>query len=311
MDKYTLEKIDISENSINKWMDLFKSCFNLRPEYTIDWAYWYNNSSYKKNELYVIKDLDKVVASYGLFPLNIVYKNKNNKSYLANNGMTHPEYGNNGFFTKLGKHIMENIRTKDVILMGIPNDNAIPGHRKVGWQELNNIPFFEITDVKVKYELKNEYTFVDKFSNEDDIKIKQFLSKYDFYIDKDSNYLNWRFIDRPNINYLIFKSSPFNNFIVLKHFKYKDENKLHIVDFGYNQIEDFIDIIKLSINKGYELGVDIINIWCYNKQEQEILTTLKFNKSELSSRFILHSDIDFLKADTSKWHVTLGDNDVF
>lgn len=310
MNKYVLEKLNLSETTLKEWMDLFKTCFNVRFEYTDEWSFWYNNSSYKKSEIYVIKDKNKIVASYGLFPLSIIYKNQSYQAYLANNGMTHPKYGGYGFFTQLGKYIMSNIRTSGVILMGIPNDKAIHGHRKVGWQEMDNIPFFKNISI-TQHATKNTYISIDKFLIEDDACVKQFLSKYEFYIDKDSDYLNWRFVDRPNINYLIFKSIPFNSYVVLKHFKHHSENKLHIVDFGYNNIEDFEDLIKLSLNKGYDLGVDSVDMWCYNKIEKTFLKSYNFNEDSTSNRLILHSDIDFLKINTDNWHITLGDNDVF
>ena len=305
-----IEKLEISNNNIKYWIELFNACFEKRSDRDIQWAIWYNTSKYRQNDIYAIKHFDKIVTAYGLFPLNIVYNNQNISAYLVNNNMTHPDYTNKGLFTMIGSYVMNNVRTKDVTLLGIPNDHAIAGHRKVGWQELPNIPFFEITNLSITDKIKNKFILVDKFSKADDIKLKQFSLKYDFYIEKDSQYLNWRFNERPNVEYQIFKSTPFNGYVVLKHFKHDTQNKLHIVDFGYTNDEDFVDLIQLAISIAAEQKASLVNLWCCNTSEQNMLKDYGFYENGFN-RLILHSDVNFLNDNIDNWHITLGDNDVY
>lgn len=306
----TIEKLKISESTIKLWKELFDACFEYRPERDLQWAIWYNASKYKYNEIYVIKHLDRIVTAYALFPLNIVYNNQNELAYLVNNNMTHPDYMNKGLFTMMGNYIMNNIRTNNVTLLGIPNDNAIAGHRKVGWQELPNIPFFEISSLSANSEIKSKFIEVDKFLENDNLQLQKFASKYNFYIEKDSQYLNWRFINRPNVKYLIFKSLSFSSYVILKHFKHDSQNKFHIVDFGYENESDFIDLIQLAVTLAYEQKAKFLNLWCYNKLEQDILKQNGFYENGFN-RLILHSNINFLQSNINNWHITLGDNDVY
>ena len=98
---YTFSKILSFKKEINQWLELFEACFGKRSNLNKEWYYWYN-TLYRDNNIFIVKDKNKIIASYGLYPLNLNFKNTPKQGYLCHNVMTHPEYAGQGLFTKLG-----------------------------------------------------------------------------------------------------------------------------------------------------------------------------------------------------------------
>lgn len=301
--EYSFSKISSYQKELNNWFDLFNTCFGKRPLLNNEWYYW-NNISYKENNTYVVKSEDKIIASYSLYPLKVKYDNQIKDGYLCHNVMTHPKHGGKGLFTQLGKYAISDT-SKDSILIGVPNENAIRGHLKVGWEEYPNIPFYTKTDFN-SYSISN-ITQIDSFSF-NKFEVEQFYKPYNFCIIKDSEFLNWRYINRPNIEYMCYKLIDNSGFIVLKQY----ENKLHIIDYGFINGDSFIKLLKFTENKAQELNSKIIEFWCYSNKDQNTLHQLGFNKSnQLDNKLILLSTPPIEFNLNSNWKIVLGDNDVF
>ena len=212
-----------------------------------------------------------------------------------------------------------NLIDNDNIFLGIPNENAIRGHMKVGWQEQPNIPYFSKIKFKSNKKIKNEFIKVKRLNPQDNDKLKQFSEKYDFSILKNNEFINWRYTDRPYTTYEIYKlktNGSFLGYIILKYYVERESvagatNKLHIVDYGYNSTKDFLKILKFIETKANDLKVDILDFWCYNKEEQKILLKEGFNKDIKSSRLITYSNADLSYGSKDNWKIVLGDNDVY
>ena len=301
--EYNFFKISSHENELNNWFNLFNKCFGKRPLLNNEWYFW-NNTLYKENNTYVIKHKEEIVSSYSLYPLKAKYNNQVKDAYLCHNVMTNPEHGGKGLFTQLGKYAIS-CTSKESILIGVPNENAIRGHLKVGWEEYPKIPFY----FKNKFSIyqTNNVIKMDIFSF-NEYEIKEFNKSYDFCVIKDSEFLNWRYVDRPNMEYMYYKLIDNSGFIVLKQY----ENKLHIIDYGFVNEDNFIELLKFTENKAQELNSEIIEFWCYSSKDQNILNQLGFNKSnQLNNRLILLSTPPLEFNSNSNWKVVLGDNDVY
>lgn len=309
MKTFSFEQIDYDTLNVDEWLSLFGNCFGQRDFVNLNWHNWFN-LEYNKNRVFVVKDGPRMIASYGLYPMDIIFDSKNFQGYLCHNVMTDPEYGGMGLFTKLGKYSIDSVSGENVILLGIPNENAIRGHLKVGWQEMENIPFYEKTNFVFQSKKHCVFKQIFSFDVTDDEKLISFMQKYKFYVKKDHRFLNWRFQKNPRHEYKIFKSEPFTSYVVLK--MYQDNlNKIHIVDYGYEDTDDFINILNFTSTLCASLNVDILNVWCLHLEEQKFLLENNFVESNFSNRLILHSSINFLEQDTNNWHITLADNDVY
>tara|TARA_B100000900_G_scaffold414104_1_gene439810 strand:- start:14908 stop:15816 length:909 start_codon:yes stop_codon:yes gene_type:complete len=301
--EYSFSKINSHKVEQLNWFDLFIKCFGPRPLLDDKWYFWHN-TSYKHNNTYVVKLQNKIVASYSLYPITVKYKNVKKDGYLCHNVMTDPDHGGRGLFTQLGKYAIS-CTPSESILIGVPNENAIRGHMKVGWSEYSKIPFyiknnFENHTIEDVEEIQS-FSFSKK-------QIEKFNESYDFCVVKDADYLNWRYINRPNIKYDCYKLSDDSGFIVLKRY----EEKLHIIDYGFNNYESFTKLLKFTENKAKEINSEIIEFWCYSINDQDILKNLGFKQSEtLGNRLILLANPEIKIDATDNFKIVLGDNDVF
>jgi len=109
MKMFSLEQINYDTLVVDEWLSLFGNCFGQRDFVNVNWYNWFN-LGYNKNKVFVIKDGPRMIASYGLYPIDIVFDSKNFQGYLCHNVMTDPEYGGMGLFTKLGKYSIDELK---------------------------------------------------------------------------------------------------------------------------------------------------------------------------------------------------------
>ena len=310
---YDIELLDVSNDKCkNDYLDLWRDCFGNKPKCNDKWFNWLNlESPYGKNNSYIIRDekTNKMIAGYGLLPMMIVLNGKEHKSTLCTNVMTHPNFSRRGLFTIIGKKALANeVKGGVTIQVGIPNDNAIAGHMKVGWQRLPNLSFFQ-NDTLNGYKTDIKFHKVKSFDKSFDSLLDKFNQKYDFYFKKNSDFLNWRYVNHPYNNYECWVSEDNSSYFIAKLF----ENKLHIIDYGYDNDKDFDDLLKMSQNIGIIHDVKLINLWKFDSSnsEDKIFARNNFKKDVDYNRLIIYSDIDFTKSNLKNWHIVLGDNDVY
>jgi hypothetical protein len=310
------EKVDVLNPSFKKeYLDLWKTCFGNLTKGCIEWYDWLNLKCPEgKNNSFIIRDENNTpISGYGLLPLIVIHNNQKHRSTLCTNVMTHPDHGGKGLFTRIGAdslQVMKNLGA--TIQLGIPNDNAIKGHMKVGWQRMPDLVFYEKSKDYTETQDIN-YNIIDKFDPSHDLRIQEFHNKYNFYVRKDHELLNWRFVNHPLNSYKCIILEPFNGYIIIKPFTEENKTKIHIVDYAYDTISDLENLLNIVNNFAIDLKAELINLWRLvgNSEESSIFTSHNYNRTENSNKLILYSDINFDNEDVSKWHIVLGDNDVY
>jgi hypothetical protein len=153
-------------------------------------------------------------------------------------GVTHPEYQRQGIFVALGKRILSDLKKENVSMAyGFPNENALPGHRKLNCVELFKLHIM-IRPVNFKrisnkiasnrilgglYSIGGRLAFklfyrprisqIDKdikirIVNDFDRRFDEFWEKiktqHDIILKRNSDYLHWRYKQCPTKQYKIF-----------------------------------------------------------------------------------------------------------
>lgn len=306
------------EKFMREYLDLWRKCFGSSEKCSREWYEWINlNCPSGNNNLYVARDeeTNRLVSAYGMLPFEVLKKGNVHKSNLCTNVMTDHDYRGRSLFTKLGNIATSDQKKISDIQLGIPNDNALAGHMKVGWKRMNDISFYE-TQISKLPEIDFDIEQHNDFSSFDDSSISKLHEKYDFYVKKDVNFLNWRFCKHPTSKYKIFSIKGSSGYIVTKLFVTENSRKLHVVDFCYDKLDDFERLIRISQFEAKKSKASIINMWVTSDDvnlslEAKALKSLKFNKSSSSNKFILMCDEDLRELDFNKFHIVLGDNDVF
>ena len=120
------------EHDINA---LFNSIF--KRTRTLENWYW----KFKKNpdgfKILIVEDDDNLIAHLSSIHRKIKIGQEEAFTSLEVDGMTHPDYGRRGLFVTLGKRLLSELEKEGVdIVLGFPNENALPGHKRLNCIEL-------------------------------------------------------------------------------------------------------------------------------------------------------------------------------
>src|SRR5690606_5338620 len=144
------------------------------------------------------------------------------------------------------------------ISLGMPNKNAYPGHKKVGWEILFKLPFLVKTNCN---KLKNNCKEVKQFDNAFDTFYKKIENNFSFIIHKDYKFINWRVSDRPFIQYNKYEyreNNDLKGYIILKNFNDNGYKKSHILDIHAENKDALQELISVAItyaDKSNELNL--------------------------------------------------------
>ena len=140
--------LDLSlDDEMSKYLNLFEKCFGKRENINADTFLWFG-LNHPASENYSFGFIDKatgnLISAYGLLPLDAMLLHKKIKCALCTNVMTDPDYSGMGLFVKIGEESIRYIASVGISMcLGIPNENAIKGHIKVGWTQREDIWFYE------------------------------------------------------------------------------------------------------------------------------------------------------------------------
>jgi hypothetical protein len=119
-------------------LELFEAAFG-KPRDSKQWLWEFIGSP--RPAIIVVAEADgKIVGHYAILPRRLKVGQSIVESGLVVDVMTHPMYGKKGIFVNSGLEAFKQARAAGLeILMGFPNEAAIRGHMKVGWNELGRV----------------------------------------------------------------------------------------------------------------------------------------------------------------------------
>jgi hypothetical protein len=307
-----INKLDFTKSSDqdpSTYVELFSKCFP-HFQFSSEWFNWYNFSNpLGENRNYVILDKEEIVGMLGGLTIKVKLNGKIVDGILLTNGAIHPKYKGNALFVKLEKYLLEEEKKLGTsIVLGIPNKNIFRSHLKAGMKVLGNLDFIG------KYTFKNRKHNCVKIKSFDDSfnKMQDTINrKSNFIVCKDSDFLNWRYFQRPDKEYMVFATLDGNKpqgWIVVKHFNDNGYLKTHIVDIAAVDFNAFNNLInqagQLAINR-HELNVWQIDNSLYYDWFKEMDFIPTINKNVLIYYGLKKKLVN------SNWWFTLGDNDVY
>lgn len=315
--------IDLSnERELSKYLSLFEKCFGKRVNINKELFNWFNfGQPDSQNYNFGFLLGNELVAAYGLLPVDVRINGHIIKAALCTNVMTDPSYSGKGLFARIGELSIDFMKNKGVNLcIGIPNENAIKGHLKIGWNKLDSIDFFEISKDSYLnlYKVDTRIKLVEAFNFKDYEFDVFYEDKFDLHLIRNSKWINWR-TSKPNSVYrkfCLFNDDILKGYIILK--EYYDEalaiQKLHIVDYLYSSITDFEPLIEHALNYAKTNNFDLVNVWNFSASQEKtsILNKLGLKKSGNSNYVILYPLSDNVEIRNLKSiNLTLFDNDVY
>ena len=236
---------------------------------------------------------------------------------LAFDAGTHPDYRRQGIFVALGKLLFSEEGKQNIpFSTGFPNESAVPGHKKVGWNFLCPLPLYECSKVKGIHK-NNKYNveYISEF--DDDFKgfSERFQDDIPIYLNRTKRYLNWRYVDKPydyTINKIYDKSGEMVSYIVTK----KYQKTLHLVDFLIPENEDLYNDILYTL-ECLRMFLMLNKISLYVNHTHPFCKFLKnhgFEFKDTGRVYIVRKNNDHLDSrifEENNHYITMGDCDVF
>lgn len=306
----------------------------------------------KKGICAIVESDKKTVGMASITPKKMLFQKKLFTTAEIGDTFTHPDFQRKGIFSQVVNKVRSISENENInFIYGTPNTNSLPGYKKkLNFDVLRSVDvknfvypinFLNILQKKIKskliilplsfilkqlFEFKN-YFFKPKLNNTvffeeievfpkiiDDL-FKDLNLNYDFLTNRNSEYLNWRFINNPDKYkcFLAKNEDKIIGYIVLKRGTWSELSVGYIADlfvFDENEVNYFKYLINFAITYFKNKKYDMISIWLQTGPLSKILKKygyLSFKdipiicyKNNVGNKF-LNSNYN--------WYFTLADSD--
>ncbi len=273
--------------------------------------------------VYVCELKNKIIATFSTIPINYYLNGKKTKFSNSIAMIVHPHFQDKGIMKFLGDQLLKDTGKKTDLVFGFPNKRSYLLHKAFfQYQDVFNQKLFELKNISKKnmhVTKKNiQLREIKKFSNKFDQIAKKNRKKFFYQTVRDSKYLNWRFIFRPDKKYYNFEIIDISNkknvigYIVLKLYKYKTDLYGHIIDYyiDTNNRHFYEESIVNALNFLKKKKSTIFSLWCQG--DDKLLKTIKnLGFKKVSERPFICKIFNRKKINTNKiknkWYFTMGD----
>lgn len=225
---------------------------------TYEWINWYHKDipfSLKAETItYAAFDKDILIGIWSVEPKKMYYNgNKISVGRCFAVGI-HEDYRRLGLFVSLSKFAIESERKRGEFeyILGFPQKgrSVIGGHLKAGWEHVQEIDIYSVTD----FDCKEDFSLA-KTKKIYDFSLINLPSDINGSFIENSKYKNIRWLEHPDLNYICLKYS--NAYLVLKTY----QNFCHVVDLNGNK-NDVLHLLETIKVLGSRHGWVEINMWC-------------------------------------------------
>lgn len=303
LQKSNFEIIPYDKKYFSKIIDLFKnSCNKNKTKSFFDYSL--SKTPYGNPITFLVKYKQMIIGLHSIRPLMLRVKNESFLGGLTFNTMTHSKHGHKGIFTLLAKEThKEAKKQKYQFVLGFANSNSIHGYKKyLNHVELSPLNFIKIIDSNYKNsEAKiHNHWFPNTLGNLNE-------NFFPVKIEKDYNFIKWRYEKSPQFKYLTcFKQNEY--FFIFKEF----QNQIQIIDFFVNDPKYYKIILSTVTNFAKKRSKDV-TMWISNKHPLLTFVNEFTNIPPLQFFHIIsfNKNLDSEILNFDNWHYVMGDSDIF
>ncbi len=282
------------ENISKETIELYNSCFakngTAKSIDKIKWQFLENPVNKQFVDIAIDEENNKVAAIYAIAPVAFIINSGVAIGAQSLDTITDEEYRGKGLFIKLAKDVYEKATVAEVKLVyGFPNGNSIYGfQKKLNWDILDPVPFL-LKPIKTKYftnkigvlswlpninigrrhSADRSYKIIDSLSFPHEVNQLwlKFSKDINVAVNRDKQYLDWRYVDKPNEGYIIrhiYKNDDYLGYVVFC-IKEKHGGKVaYIMELIYDLDNQKVgeELIKNAVNEIINQGADCILSWC-------------------------------------------------
>lgn len=328
-----------------------------REQWLTWWAWKYKDNPAGNPIIWFAEYNDSLVGQYAVIPIKMKVGNGVFTCLQSVDTMTHPDYRKQGIFEALAKKTYEQAAGEEIhVIYGFPNELSYPGFvKKLDWFDVSllktMIKPLNLQNI-VKNYISNRFLFsvfipsgnlllkilsinkrpskvdaldINQISSFDD-RFDNFWERisgvYDIGVVRDTAYLNWRFVNVPNTQYVIYiaeRRDEILGYIILLCRELRGLLFSYIVDVvtlpGLKNV--FQCLILKSIEHSNNENADIL---FHQVIGNEMYYNILRRNGFLSSRFIDRRFHFIARVNTSRvsetlirnpdrWFVQIGDSD--
>lgn len=264
---------------------------------------------------------DNILAShYAVAQVTLSVNGEKVSSGLDVTTITHPDYRGRGLFRTLAKSAFERSTGSGLaIVWGFPNRNSHRGYiQDLGWMDIWEVPTLRwrtptLTHLGIS---SSSIVEVSSFDERFDHLWREVRRDSCIMVERDSQYLRWRYTAKPNAQYRILVCQEGHNLLGYAVFKrYADE--LQVVDLlTQNDVEIgrqlLLEVARIAVSESAEA----VSLW--------LNVTHPLHRAFERMGFENGAPITYLAGltlgsdplnegvyDFRNWYITMGDSDVY
>ncbi|MFC1920717.1 GNAT family N-acetyltransferase [Chloroflexota bacterium] len=315
---------DYQDNDLDQVLTLYRQV-NSREMTSAHFLWKFKSGPSGKSIIKLMFDKELLIGFYSSTPFTVQVKNNPVKAALSVNTMTHPDYRGKGIFPYLGKQTYQTCRQKGIkFVYGFPNNNIYESRiKKLDWVGFGKMSILrkDLDGIKTLQEFPN-IREIYEFSSEIDSLWEQNMHDYNIVVPRVKEFLNWRFVQHPTVEYYRYIYADENNapagYVVLKTYNDGTEDVGHIVDMLCMNDRDVIkSLIDFSCNFFFQRRINSISCWMpEHSLYARVLEEEGFSRQEIETFFgVKRLDMkDTLLTGIENfpgWHLTMADSDVY
>jgi hypothetical protein len=318
-----------------------------------EWLFDKNPYNKSGNMMYLLKERNKVIGCDGLIPNELYVNGKTLLTAHSVKSMTHPDYKRQGIFRKMTENSCERGKLDGVdVVIGLANDQSYPAYQRFGWPTLfekevyvkpilitnilrrrikigfissiaNGIyAAFMKTKLKLQTDKYVKFEILNNVPKEVQACWDKYKSKYNVLLARDYKYLNYRYNERPDVNYVTILAGLNNEiigFAILHNSSANGSRMTSAVEFFTDPTNDrYIKALANGVSKYcYDNNIEYVVVGSglygnYKKVllENGFMITRKPPKNNMMIANILSDKLTMDEINGhEKWHITQGDGE--
>ncbi len=298
----------------------------------LGWTERYLRWQYYENPIgsalvWVAKSAGKIIATYAAIPHQVYVNGTVCAGWRIQDVITRPESRGLGIYHQLSKIATEYFSNQKFSLcFTFPKEKTTShnGFLRSGWENVFRIPLNVSTSgtlMRVQ-KIRAQVSPISSFEDNVDLIWKSYINRLNVSIWRSAHYLNWRYLTNPKVKYFPFRLTLDDDelILILKYYDREDGTRwAHVCDlFQTGNNPDLTEsAVQHWIHFALDFGCHSLSCWCPNGSmlslaldryqftqdiDQFWWVVIKTNSIPIESKHF---------SDEKRWHLSMGDSDVF